>query len=108
MSGIILQLFKYLWSLTVRKYSATSISGVSINGEPLLAGNWGMGDLNFQGVIIPIQNGLYKWGEWRNPNVIVIKLYCISNKSTLKFHRINIVDGSTLMFSNVYGRNHRR
>ena len=84
MSGIILQLFEYLWSLTVRKYSATSISGVSINGEPLLAGKWEIGDRNFQGAIIPIQNGLHKWGEWRNPNVIVIKLYCISNKIGLR------------------------
>ena len=36
---------------------------VSINGEPLLARKWGIGDLNFQGVIIPTQNDLYKWGE---------------------------------------------
>ena len=57
-----------------------------------------MGELNFQGVIIPIQNNLYKWGKWTNPNIILIKLYCISNKCTLKFHRINNVDGSTLMF----------
>ena len=38
------------------------------------------------------------WGEWPNPNIILIKLYCISNKSTLKFYRTNNFDGSTLMF----------
>ena len=45
----------------------TSISGEILSifvhfhrNEPLLAGKWGMGDLNFQGAIIPIQNDLYK------------------------------------------------
>ena len=56
-----------------------------------------MGNLNFQGVI-PIQNDLYKWGEWTNPNIILTKLYCISNKSTKKFYRTNILDSSSLMF----------
>ena len=45
-----------------------SISGEILvhfhTNEPLLAGKWwGMEDLNFQGVIIPIQNDLYKWGD---------------------------------------------
>ena len=35
--------------------------------EPLLPGKWGMDDLNYQGIIIPIQNDLYKGGEWTNP-----------------------------------------
>ena len=37
-------------------------------------------------------------GQWPNPKKILIKLYCIFNKSTLEFYRTNIFDGSTLMF----------
>ena len=81
-------------------YSTVSISGVSINGEPLLAGKflsifvhfntnepllagkWGMRYVNFRGVIIPIQNDHYKWGGGIDRSYIsgyIICIYCISD-----------------------------
>ena len=55
-----LALYIYIWETSISGEIWSILVHLHSNG-PLLAGKWGMGDLNFQGVIIPIQNDLYKW-----------------------------------------------